>query len=272
MFITTPSKSLLLSCCFFLWSSLFYSCEEATPTVKTEIPQETTVDPTPTVQPRQTLEGFAFDACDELVHDGCATCAYQLVVDKNKEKAPYFFVYGMGLQACVKINGAMVNLTSRAEVYGEELLKRLAYAEKHKDWIVLPKTGPILYFGNPIPEGVETLDFLVHVLSRMDDLPATISIRQEGAGMAVREIRDLAEEAVKIAILRQENSDYSLFEEELYYNEAYQLVVDTKPITEAVASKEMEEEASNIYKGDLILKDKEGNVLHTQPVSGTCGC
>ncbi len=54
-------------------------------------------------------------------------------------------------------------------------------------------------------------------------------------------------------------------EENVYFNEKYELIVDTKPVTHY-------EGEANTYEGDLILKDKKGTILHVQPVSGTCGC
>lgn len=165
MSLLTLSKAPLLFCCFFLLNSLLFSCEEGSENRDTPTPvEEPTSNPAPAVQPRQTLEGFEFDAC-KIMDLGCS-CAYQLLEDKDKDKAPFFFISDMEENACIQINGGMQSLTS-----------------------------------------------------------------QDG----------------------------------VYQNEHYQVVVDTKQLTQY-------EGEANVYEGDLLLKDKEGNILHTQPVSGTCGC
>ncbi|MGH1335313.1 MAG: hypothetical protein ACRBFS_04230 [Aureispira sp.] len=245
----------------------FISCEHSTPPNDTTEPiiEHTTKAAqvsTPAVEPRQTFTSFSFGACNSL-EEGSCYCDYQAQGTANK--APSFFVSDRNKNACVKVNDQWQTLLNREAVYREKLREKVAYAKNNVDWIFLPKNGSVRYFGAPIPKGLNELDFLVHVLLMIEEIPAEISVRNEAEGMAVREVRDLAAEAIILAKKKQAKSDYTFFKEELYYNDSYQVIVDTKPITSY-------EGEANVYEGDLILKDKEGNILHTQPIKGTCGC
>ncbi len=99
----------------------------------------------------------------------------------------------------------------------------------------------------------------------MNELPKELPIRNEATGMAIREVRDLAADALRLAKKRQIDADYEVFKEDLYYNDQYEVIVDTKQMTQY-------EGEANVYEGDLILRTKTGQILHTQPISGTCGC
>lgn len=215
----------------------------------------------PTVEPRQVLETFDFFACKGL-EDGCS-CAYS--IKGADTKAPVYFASDMAKNACIQVAGALQALTSRDMEYREKLRTKVDYASTNEDWIVIKEQGPMFFFGAPVPAGTAPQDYLVHVLLMMDNIPADIPIKDETEGMAIQEVRTMAAEAVKIAKERQKKAQYAFFEEDLYYNDNYQVIVDTKQVTQY-------EGEANTYEGDLILKDKAGNLLHTQPVSGTCGC
>lgn len=216
----------------------------------------------PTVEPRQVLESFDFFQCKALGDEGCS-CAYS--IKGADTKAPVYFASGMGINACVKVGGELQTVTSRDLVYREKLRAKVDYANNHEDWIVLKEQGPMLFFGSPVPPDQEPKEYLVHILLMMDNIPADVPIVNETPSMAIKEVREMAAEAVKIAKERQEKAQFSFFEEDLYYNEHYQVIVDTKQMTQY-------EGEANTYEGDIILKDKAGNMLHIQPVSGTCGC
>lgn len=242
-----------------------FSCENQT---SEESPADTALtietpnnQAAPTVEPRQTLERLS-GTCTELEDSGCF-CEYRLKGDHVQEAA--FFASDMGMTACVQVNGQVIRLKSQEAVYRQELLQLVDYAKNNTDWIVLPKEGPIQYFGQPLPKGKDATEYMSHILLLMDKIPSKVPIRNEAEGMAIREVSEMAAYAVKKARGRQENADFMYFKEVLYYNDQYELIVDTKQVTD-------HEGEANSYEGDLILKDKAGTELHTQPVSGTCGC
>lgn len=244
---------------------LLFSCENKT---SQKLPADTiptiespNAQAVPAVEPRQTLERLR-GTCTALDDGGCS-CEYRLKGEDVKEAV--FFVSDMGMTACVQINGQIIQLKSQEAVYRQELLKLVNYAKNNTDWIVLPQEGPVQYFGQPLPEGKDATEYMSHILLLMDKLPSEVPIRNEAEGMAIQEVREMAAYAVKKARGRRENADFMYFKEILYYNDQYELIVDTKQITEY-------EGEANTYEGDLILKDKKGTELHTQPVSGTCGC
>jgi hypothetical protein len=261
MSFCTPIKATGLWVALLLSSTLLFSCEDAAN-------NDTTTEPTmgndvaaPTVEPRQTLERLGYNDCD--ITDLSCACDYKLKGEGND--AGSFFVSDMGGEACVKIAGDVVKLKSKSGEYRMQLQERVDYAKENQDWIILPKQGQTLFFGAPVPADKDKLEYLTHILMLLDNIPAEVPIRNESEGMAVREVRDLTADAVVKAKARQANSDYELSEEDVYYNEAYQVVVETENMTNY-------EGEADTYEGTLTLKDKAGNILHVQPVSGTCGC
>lgn len=252
-------------------SIFFFSCEDSISsdtTSTTSDPtsaQSTVSEGTPPETSAKTVILERFKGICSGMNDGCS-CAY---APKGKDiYSVTIFSTDMGANACMKINGEMVSLKSKAAEYRMRLQRCVDYAKNNQNWITLYGDQPISYFGAPMPEGLsyeEQVEYLSHILLFIPDLPTEVPISNKATGMAIREVRDQVAEAVAITKKRIANADYQLLEQDIFYNSVYQVIEETKAITEY-------EGEANEYEGNLIIKDAKGNVLLTQPVKGTCGC
>lgn len=174
------------------------------------------------------------------------------------------FSSDMEQSACVSINGRAEFLSDR-QTDGVKQLKALAQAEH---WITLPARGPIRYFGQPLSHyGYEDeRDLLIDVLLATGREYDRIPIDNQAEGMAVREVRDLAQDALdRVKALRAKGLGESLYHRH-YGNERYEVLLRTRRTTNY-------EGEANVYEGELILKAKGGTaVLDRRAIGGTCGC
>lgn len=273
-------KLLLLACCLY-----FLSCQtntntspqtSQTPTATSTSQAQSTGQETANTTPESTsgtidntsgsggplsLQTFSYTDCKKIVDEdtGCS-CSFGMGQAFN---GPAVFLSDMDKNACIKLNGQMIALTGVNVDYRAELKKQT----QAKDWIVLEKNGPTLIFGKPanVSDYEGTVAFLADALLVMDKMPGEIPIKNNSEGMAIREIRDMANDALQMAKDRKQKGDTEISDKMVYTNDTYEAVLTVKAITK------YEGEANN-YEGMMQINSKDGKAQVTQKVRGTCGC
>ncbi|MEO1262002.1 MAG: SH3 domain-containing protein [Bacteroidota bacterium] len=200
-------------------------------------------------------------SCKNLDADSGCSCDF-------KSGNEYVYHSDMDQNACVHLNGSNVSLKLVSSDY-RAVLKKLS---KSNPWITLQKKGPMLYFGKPFDEyGYENqypeeLELLIDVLLSMDKIPNEIPIQNNSEGMAIREVRDLANDAIRIAKDRKKKGETTISNWDHYANEAFDVYTRTTNKTNFGSGE------ADTYEGYLLIKSKSGKLLASQKIKGTCGC
>lgn len=215
-----------------------------------------------TIPTTDILGTFGFSDCDEkVIGDGGCSCSFST---GDRFKGPTVFLTNMAESACVKINGQMQVMQFK-EI---DMQKTLAQLSNSKNWITINQSGPILYFGKPLQSyGYDNgIEFLTDVILASGKTIPDIPIENKSEGMAIREVRDMAKDAIANAkTLRAKGFGDSL-QYLTYGNGSYEVTVRTRRMTN------YEGEADH-YDGVLMLWAKDGDTpLDTKVVKGNCGC
>ncbi len=261
---TTP----LILVALFNLSVFSFSCQNnqsSTAETATEISE---TERRPEVAPqevRATLEPFEFGDCTPVMEDdsGCS-CDFRPEKDNYKSS---LFISNIEETACVKVNGSIQSLTggridNRSELYQQSF-------QEH--WITLKEDGTFLIFGEDARPGNDfykrNREKLVQTLLVMDELPKEIPLQFVGTtGMGMRaEIRDMASEALTIAIEAKANGNTGIPMQMLYKNDQYDIL-----ITGNIDGKN--DSGGDTYAGTIELKSKDGETLDKKNIWGDCNC
>lgn len=223
------------------------------------IPDREPVTPDPVAEPKVQPVGLS-DCGTIAAEDSGCSCSLGEGADFYGES---IFLSNMSKLGCMKINGQSVELLTDGPDYIAQLLART----DAKAWITIPESGDFLLFGEPTD--FSNRDFLlrelVNTLLIMESPPEQIPIENRSTGMAIRDIRDLAEEAVAEAKKRKSEGKGAIVNRTAYVGDDYRVIVRIKRLTN-------NEGEADQYEGMLELLTRDGRLLAEKDIRGNCGC
>lgn len=205
----------------------------------------------------QALDNFR---CNQLMAgDGGCGCDFSTTIKGAKEGV--FFSLIETNEACLTLDGTSNALKGYVYDY--------SYLDAKRPWIILTDKKNTL-FGEDAPFGEyeEMVRRLTDALLSFDKIPSEIPIENKmTAGMFVREVRDMASDAITAAKKRraagERNGDFRMH----FSNERYQVIITGNMIEEMHEGSEYTK-----YEALLQVEDAKGKVLERVPVTGGCGC
>ncbi|MEM6769827.1 MAG: SH3 domain-containing protein [Bacteroidota bacterium] len=186
--------------------------------------------------------------------DGCS-CGLNKEGDRSFSVVDYSFS-GM---ACVRINGQTYQMEGYQDSYS--YLKDSPHA-----WIRLEDDSKRLFGETFDFDYDETVERLTNALLHFDKIPTEVSIDNKMmAGMFVREVRDMAADAIAEAKKRRATGERSGDMRMELSNDQYRVLVTGN------VAKGMSDTGTD-YEGLMRVMDKSGKVLGAVPIKGHCGC
>jgi hypothetical protein len=210
-----------------------------------------------------TIQPVGTNGCVSVLSsdDGCS-CSFRLEKD-NWKQLGFISTLANKSVGCLSLNGSPVEVSggridNRAELYGQS---------HNTNWITLNQKGPVLFFDKLVDLGnyQQSKEILIQTLLVMDEMPTEIPIKNNSQGMAIREVRDLASDALAEAKQRRAKGDKGIKMQMKYTNEQYDVI-----ITGEVDGQN--DSGGDTYEATLEVKSKDGAVLDSKKVWGDCNC
>lgn len=186
--------------------------------------------------------------------DGCS-CGFNLEGDQSFSVLDFSF----SGQACVRIDGQTYQMAGYYDGYS--YLKDSPHA-----WILLEDDVKRLFGEEFDFDYDETVERLTNALLHYDKIPSEVTIDNKmTAGMFVREVRDMASDAIAEAKKRRATGERSGDMRMELSNDAYRVIL-TANVAQGMS------DTGTDYEGLMQVLDKTGTVLGAVPVKGHCGC
>ncbi|MFK8007714.1 MAG: SH3 domain-containing protein [Saprospiraceae bacterium] len=225
--------------------------------------ETTSAVPSKTTTTSIVLQPFELLDCANHVEKEFDCACFFSTEDYYKGQA--IFGSNMDKAACVKVEGELNALYPDWEDrdYKAEL-KKLA---ESKDWIVV-RDGGVEYFGKPLSDykyGNGT-EFLTDVILASGKKIDAIPIKNTATGMAIREIRDEANDAIAAAKAYRSKGGNDPLTILKMDNRRYDVIVRYRQITQY-------EGEANKYEGRItLLSHRTKKILDERTIKGNCGC
>lgn len=187
---------------------------------------------------------------------GCS-CGFRMNKDDYKSSV---FISDYGQAACITIDGKTEALEGSWQSH--------ANLAERDIWIVM-NDGSSTLFGNPVnlADYDDTAGRLVQALLSLDKIPDEIPIENNTtAGMAIREVRDMCNDAIDTARKLRRVGERG-------YGAYFSFASDTfTVIIEADVDKSARSDSGTAYVGEMTVITKDGTLVDQRKVWGHCGC
>lgn len=207
------------------------------------------------------LQHISYANCNSIdLEDSGCSCSFR--PDKSSYDIEFLLADNQG-NVCINLGGQQLRLKGK-RTDNRAMLKSRSFS---KHWIVLPGKGAMTFFGETVNDKSyeQQVEMLVQTLLVMDKIPNEIPIKNDSQGMAIREVRDLANDAIATAKKRRKAGDHGAGIEMQCSNNDYNVILTSQ-------AKGKNTSGVDTFEGNLKVIAKDGSPVDSRQVWGDCDC